>query len=726
MKPFSIYNNYPLAPKSIADKQIIKNRASVLRVSTCIPYIAYAWDQTEQYLMPDSSSDLTNAVKLDDLAGAKILFSSFSQTTTEVFEPERDIKVNAHQQNRTVAIFCELHHKNIYELDKMGIVWSAFRRFISRKDARSSRKEHTRNLVKNGSPATSNYGSITETANEETNDSSSQDYMKDNAKEDRSALPDSTSAPVMGILNQYHIQSTKTADTGSINEVNATNSSMTSQGISIQGNSEGVTVGPIKIAGDKNYIVINEPKPTIDPTPLTKPVEFGIRENIPDFIGREKFIETLHHCLKPKDSDTPSIRSRTVLICGMPGVGKTQLVRKYIQQYKKSYFHLLWINAEKHFETKGRLLKLAEGLPIDIYKHGKQSEEMDNQDILDKIFDYACQKPALIVFDNVESYKTDGDKQGLRCLLPGNIKAGWKSPSIIVTTRNRDWKDYFEQIELPVFEAEESLELLSKKGLKDSEDNQDSIKKIRRMCQDLPIGLQQVISFFQYKQQIHASLSKVPYTLNEFLAEVMCSKTELLSAKPEEQLEFFKLLEKTFEHIATMEHGPMALRCLQIMAPLNPDKIPKEVFMSYFDNDKNLGKALDLLHRLNLATRCKEFYQIHRMFQAAAMKSEFIKNLSKQNRFEELADFFSKLLKGMRTFTREVKLALLESAVRLNNQLPQVNHALSEICREVTATVHRYPQQVPTSTETTTQPFNVIENHIHTRLYSDVTRSANN
>src|SRR5581483_2826209 len=55
------------------------------------------------------------------------------------------------------------------------------------------------------------------------------------------------------------------------------------------------------------------------------------------FLGREKSIKEIAECLI-NDSKRP------LLISGVGGIGKTALVKKYIEQYEEEYDHIYWID----------------------------------------------------------------------------------------------------------------------------------------------------------------------------------------------------------------------------------------------------------------------------------------------------------------------------------------------------------------------------------------------
>lgn len=78
-----------------------------------------------------------------------------------------------------------------------------------------------------------------------------------------------------------------------------------------------------------------------------------------DFSGREAQLKELFEIL-----DSEKGRSIKITISGLPGVGKTQLVKRFAYLHKEKYGLVWWLNAEANLEND--YLKLAEHLGIDI------------------------------------------------------------------------------------------------------------------------------------------------------------------------------------------------------------------------------------------------------------------------------------------------------------------------------------------------------------------------
>ncbi|CAG7733922.1 unnamed protein product [Allacma fusca] len=372
---------------------------------------------------------------------------------------------------------------------------------------------------------------------------------------------------------------------------------------------------PVVSSGEKNTINVN---PQSSSTLPDKRIEFNTQECVRTFTGRGEFIKTLHEKIwNSQPTENAIVLSKAIIICGMEGVGKTQVVRKYVQTYKHLYDNVIWINAEKKSEAISCFLRLAANNSITLDEtDGKPKGE---ENILDAVYEFICRNEALIVYDNVGS---NFDEDSFQKLLPRTVKPGWKIPSIIVTTRNHNWPDIKVQ-DLESFELSTSLSFLSGIPLEGTEEDQDLLQEVANLCQGLPLMLQHVLTYFRNKTETCGALGE-PYTLREFLTKVNLNRPAIFSTKPADLAhpDVFTLFETTFADIASMNSGENALQCLDIMVLLNPDVIPTVLLKAIFKNyEQELAEGLILLHRYNLITRCKNHYQMHRIVQAAKLYS---------------------------------------------------------------------------------------------------------
>ncbi|CAG7787059.1 unnamed protein product [Allacma fusca] len=348
-------------------------------------------------------------------------------------------------------------------------------------------------------------------------------------------------------------------------------------------------------------------------------IEFNTQDHIPSFTGRKTILAELHDVIEQnKTTGQLTVLSQTSVITGMGGVGKTETVRKYLNEYKAEYTHTLWINAETYSEAKScfyRLAALISISPTDFEGNPKQDKF-----VVEEIYDFICRKPALIIFDNAQSLDKLNEDGTIRPFLPGTIKTGWTNPAIIVTSRNRDW-GHIQPIELPGLTDTECFELLrSQLEFEDSPENRGLAKEISDLCEGLPLMVQQVIAVIKEETEVRDAMDEQPYTMADFLSDIREGRQDYLEKRPADPCvgdsasQIFRI---TFNKLVGREHGLLAMRLLGIMALLNPDNIPTTLlrFLLKTDKPRDVPQALILLNKYNLVTKCQNFYKIHRVLQ---------------------------------------------------------------------------------------------------------------
>ncbi len=142
-----------------------------------------------------------------------------------------------------------------------------------------------------------------------------------------------------------------------------------------------------------------------------------------DFIGRDKYLDQMISYLKPNHGHPD--RQKLLWIHGMPGVGKTQLVKKYINLYSEAYSDYNWLDifSLENVET--------------------QTEEF----LLNQIRET---KGWLLIFDNVSEYKEIENYVSLKA----------KGTLIVISTLP-NCPDYFSPLEIKPFSYIEAIALLN-------------------------------------------------------------------------------------------------------------------------------------------------------------------------------------------------------------------------------------------------------------------------
>ena len=125
---------------------------------------------------------------------------------------------------------------------------------------------------------------------------------------------------------------------------------------------------------------------------------FEVRNPVGSFTGR---IEELGkpgesgklHTLIQKNQGVATVISQLVSICGLGGIGKTELARKYIEKHSKDYDNnIIWINAATYETMVQSFLRLAKGLL------GIPTEDRDIESVIRDMYAFFCKEKKSLCF----------------------------------------------------------------------------------------------------------------------------------------------------------------------------------------------------------------------------------------------------------------------------------------------------------------------------------------
>jgi glycosyltransferase involved in cell wall biosynthesis len=186
----------------------------------------------------------------------------------------------------------------------------------------------------------------------------------------------------------------------------------------------------------------------------------------PDFTGREDLLNALRNALV--ESSKASVLPRA--LHGLGGVGKTQLALEYVYRYADQYDLIWWIPAEQKSLALTSLANLCDELGL--------TQNLDQQQTADAVLRALSNGSLswLLIFDNADE--------------PGEILPLVPSSGghVIITSRNQDWSNSSDAVEVNVFARGESIALLRKRREVISVEDAD---RLAATLGDLPLALDQ-------------------------------------------------------------------------------------------------------------------------------------------------------------------------------------------------------------------------------------------
>jgi len=266
------------------------------------------------------------------------------------------------------------------------------------------------------------------------------------------------------------------------------------------------------------------------------------------FTGRAALLRELHTRLAAGPTVVlPEVRQEA--LHGMAGVGKSQLAIEYVYRHQADYDVIWWIPSEHSAQIGQALVELARRLDLETGNEAnlavpavrealRRGEPYDNW---------------LLVFDNAE------DPRAVREYFPqgGNGK-------IIVTSRNIEWSQVNNPLEVNVFERSESKDLLR---LRDPGLSDGDADRIAEALGDLPLAIEQAATW-------RAETAMSP---DEYLRLFEEEREELLGTEPPLDYELPVRAAWNMSLKRLTEGNLAALRLLQVCSFFAPEPISRQI-----------------------------------------------------------------------------------------------------------------------------------------------------
>ncbi|XP_046396515.1 uncharacterized protein LOC124163570 [Ischnura elegans] len=348
-------------------------------------------------------------------------------------------------------------------------------------------------------------------------------------------------------------------------------------------------------------------------------MKYNLSGPVSDFVGRESQLKQLMEILQTENSSSKASSCTKVVLVGLGGVGKSELVREYCRRHFISHYdNILWINAESAEAIEACFKTLAfQELGIEATTSGGKLKSIFAviQEMIGKIRN----QRTLLVYDKARSLKI------IRKYLPCNAKfCNHNFPHIIITSQFQDWEG-LPMITLGCFKPEEAVAVL-KRSLGQMTSWKEEDGKV--LCRELgyyPLAIKQAISYIHEK-----IVQDGPKDTDRVLRSPITDYLQLLKENCEVVLDHpfkkgvvgnaettFNTLLNTIDHLKKSLNGQVAITFLNIASYLSPDSINIE-YMSRADPKYSFGvmeKSFLLLSKLFVMSIDGSNARVHRLIQ---------------------------------------------------------------------------------------------------------------
>lgn len=191
-----------------------------------------------------------------------------------------------------------------------------------------------------------------------------------------------------------------------------------------------------------------------------------------NFTGRRELLDSLHQRLR---AGTTAVLPEA--LHGAGGVGKSQLVIEYVYLHQQDFDLIWWIPAERPAQIQSALVELATRLDLPVPSTANTAVPA----VLEALRIGRPYSNWLLIFDNAE------DPDDVEQFFP---KGG--PGSIVVTSRNSAWRDVANSLPVDVFERQESIDLLRRRGPDLAVDDAD---RLAAALGDLPLAIEQAAAW---------------------------------------------------------------------------------------------------------------------------------------------------------------------------------------------------------------------------------------
>ena len=321
---------------------------------------------------------------------------------------------------------------------------------------------------------------------------------------------------------------------------------------------------------------------------------YNVAEVVNCFIGREEALQQMY-------SYSSASEDMVQTIGGIGGIGKTQIVLKYIFLHKQEYnYRVRYFLAETRDSLDNGFREFAQAIGLAVDKKDNAEIVKAVKTALENRIDHS-----LLFFDNVVNYDLVKD------YLPN--KGARNKHHVLITTQNTkeiiDGSTYtgIKITILMPFVKDESIQYITNSI---TESNLEDINKLAELFEGIPLGLSQSISFIRnYNIKIKTYFAEYEkFKSNERLL------TKLHDSKFDPHVNnIYITLSMTLAKLS--EQKPKALELFQLFSYLNADNIPIFLTNNLLESSIEQSEAISVLEGYSLVSIKYDMIYIHRLVQ---------------------------------------------------------------------------------------------------------------
>ncbi|MCJ7454499.1 MAG: ankyrin repeat domain-containing protein, partial [Wolbachia endosymbiont of Homalodisca vitripennis] len=330
----------------------------------------------------------------------------------------------------------------------------------------------------------------------------------------------------------------------------------------------------------------------------TRSFSFNLGQLPRSFIKRKTMLNELTTKLCSENQEVEM--SRKVLISGEHGIGKSELARSYAHSKESDgsnvWTKAVWIDARTHDTLLNSFCSLAEELKISTQNAAYHNVVRDREikSIVKDVYKEFQDEKTLFVFDGAGNYEK------IEKFLPSSFSDlffGKEKPYILITSRQKDWEERMEKVELDKgFSLEEGIKFV-RKTLKIQDRSQDECMiSFIKALNYLPLALAQATAHINKIAQKKPNISEYLERYKKALKE---SNPDLLIALGISE-ELFIPLKGNFDKME--KEGNIAQQLQNVytaMIYLNLNHVDIEKFSFQKKSGKGKQQVLDTLNPLN-------------------------------------------------------------------------------------------------------------------------------